>query len=107
MDPALFRSVCGAAALCCQRCHRGRIDVNKPNGQRSEFDIPATVNTVAEAQVIQQLIKTYVSISPSDVSREIAATLMSPREGSNIFSSFFSFFFFLLFDRLDFFSPQR
>lgn len=63
--------------------------MNKPNGQRSEFDIPATVNTVAEAQVIQQLIKTYVSISPSDVSREIAATLMSPREGSNFFFYFY------------------
>lgn len=85
--------------------------MNKPNGQRSEFDIPATVNTVAEAQVIQQLIKTYVSISPSDVSREIAATLMSPRGGSNFFFHFFLFmyfiFFFLLFERLDFFSPQR
>lgn len=84
--------------------------MNMPNGQRSEFDIPATVNTVAEAQVIQQLIKTYVSISPSDVSREITATLMSPREGSNFFFHFFLFFllfFFLLFERLYFFSPQR
>lgn len=62
-----------------------------PNRQRSKFDTPATVNTAAEAQVIQQLIKSSVSISPSDVSSEISATLMSPQEGSNFF--LFPFFF--------------
>lgn len=66
-----------------------------PNRQRSEFDIPATVNTAAEAGVIQQLIKTYVSISPGDVSREISVTLMSPQEGSNIFFYFLFFFYYL------------
>lgn len=54
-----------------------RIDVDKANQSRSDFDILATVNTGAEAQVIQQLIKTYVSISRSDVSRDIRATLVS------------------------------
>lgn len=52
--------------------------MNKCSGQRSDCDIPVTVNTAAEAQVIQQLIKTSYAVSPSDVGREIAATLMPP-----------------------------
>lgn len=54
-----------------------RIDVDKANQSRSDFDILATVNTGAEAEVIQQLIKTNVSISRSDVSGDIRATLVS------------------------------
>lgn len=54
-----------------------RIDVDKANQSRSDFDILATINTGAEEEVIQQLIKTYVSISRSDVCRDIRATLVS------------------------------
>lgn len=69
--------------------------MNTPNRQTSQFEIPATVNTAAGAQVIQQLIKSLCLHRCQQ--RDLRNLGVTARR-----QQLFLVFFFLLFEHIDF-----